>query len=301
MTSPLSEEEATQKVLNLGPPFGFLGQEYANDINNDIDSISDNMSDISDAHSYRSIVISDQEKLRRELLNGNGHPAETPKFYKYNYDGYNKTVTKSRSFDINLIAVRNPFPRLGSNYKKKIFIGFLIVLLITIIVLVPITIISRSHSHSSYINTFPNIHTVEYVNYWTLDGNSNNLFFDNATFGVSIFHDPCIIVSNYQVVRNIINSKIICQGEWCESGSFSCASNILDCYDLTYVIPYDSPEFQNACKNITGNLIMTWKRWSNDVLTLPSYQNTIAEITEILGSDNINYIRGIIETCGTQC
>lgn len=258
------------------------------------DNFNDGFSDISETASYKTVDICEEEQLRRDLLK---YPSLDPndqelKFEKYNYY---KSYKESRNiFPEHKILI---FPE--NNSKKKVIYSLILVLVLAFTIIFYFFINPKLRSHSSQNSPILiGPHTTEYTQYWNIEGNSNSLFYNNQTFGSQIFRDPCVIISDLSLIKKIINSQISCTGKWCQSGEFLCQTSP-DCYDLQYLIPLNGPEFQNSCKNITGNLVMSWKRWNQDIqkLIVDNYQNALTELNTILGLDTLILARSLIETC----
>ena len=252
------------------------------------DTFPDDCSDISETSSYKTVDISEEEQLRRDLLK---YPSLDPndielKFEKYNYP-------PSKYIYQDKIIFNEP------KKSRKTIIYTIILLLTLVFIIFYFIIIPKLKNHTTQKHEIViGSHTSEYQQFWKSKGNTNYYFYNNLTFGSQIFKDPCVIVSDLNLVKTIINSEIQCDGEWCKSAQFLC-TDTLDCYDLQYIIPLNGPEFKNSCKNITGNLVMSWKRWSQDLdkIIIYNYQNGINELNTILGLDTLIYARSLIETC----
>jgi hypothetical protein len=287
----MSDEEAKLKLESLTN----IPDEPTYD---NSDTYSD-ISDLSDALSYVSVPISNDEKLRRELLKqqeiGN---TEDFKFNKYNYENYKTNHDLPVSASFNLELNKNTFPHLRRNWVR---ISIVICLLVSAILLIviPTVLIKKSDSDSQQTETLKLSHTIVYTEYWNSNRNANNMFYNNYTFGYLLFKDPCVVSNDLVLLKTIINSAIQCIGDWCVNGKFGCDTS-LDCYDLNYII--DDQEFPGTCKNITGNIIFRWKKWSTQLLNL-QLSDQITEITTVLGFDTLSYVRDLISNCnlGSRC
>ncbi len=267
-------------------------------IEDDCDVYSD-ISDLSDALSYVSIPISNDEKLRRELLlkqELENNPEEF-KFNKYDYRDYksNKIRDLPLSASFNLELNKNAFPRYKKNWCRIFFMSCIILSAILLIV-IPVCIIKKSNSTPQPTDTSTESHTDVYNEYWNFNGNANNMFYNNYTFGYTLFKDPCVVSGNLGLLKTIINSAIQCKGDWCVGNKFMC-DKTLDCYDLEYIIPPNDPEFSNLCKNITGNILFSWKRWTTELSNL-QFDDQITEISTVLGINTLSYVRDLISNCG---
>jgi hypothetical protein len=290
---PMSDEEAKLKVEALTN----LPDEPVDD-NSDVYS---DISDLSDALSYVSVPISNDEKLRRELLKQQvSENTEDFKFNKYNYENYKSNYDLPLSSSFNLELNKNAFPHLKKNWLRISVVTCLIISAILLIV-IPIVLIKKSDSELQRTETLKLSHTIVYTEYWNSNRNANNMFYNNYTLGYLLFKDPCVVSNDLPLLRTIINSEIQCTGDWCINNKFMCDTT-LDCYDLNYIIPTDDQEFPGTCKNITGNIVFTWKQWSTQLLNL-QVSDQITEITTVLGFDTLSYVRDLISNCnlGSRC
>jgi hypothetical protein len=304
-TGPMSDEEATRKLKLLSVTHPLMldyntiyDEEHSADSHNNLPSreqlqsnldFDDNFSDISEAVSYRNIIISDDEKLRRELSNSVSTHQDEPTFSSYEYQGYK--APPSPTFDLELNEPRNPFPRFGRRSKCKILC---ITIIIILAIVIPIYVMRKSETPNSSI-IVKSDHTEVYDLYWNSDGNSNNIFYNNYTLGYRVFKDPCIIVNDLTLIKTIINSNVPCVGKWCMNGKFDCNLDS-DCYELTYVIPIENSGFVTPCKNITGNLVFVWRKWNIELQELNTLQRN-TEISTVFGLDILSYVRSLIINC----
>lgn len=288
---PMPDEIASLKVKMLTESNN-IDIDECSDISN-LDDFPDNISDVSEAVSYQSVPISNEEKLRRELLFA-GTTISEPKFASYNYEQYNSGFQRSNTFDVemNRKLSGDPFPTLKKGCRVGLLTIFLIIIA-TLLIVIPTVMYGKSSSRSN-LATLNNPHTAVYDTYWNSEGNSNNLFYSNNTFGYSVFRDPCVHVTDLNILKTIINSQVGCIGNWCLNGQFGCGDTS-DCYDLNYIIP--ETQLLNTCGNITGNLVFSWKKWNTELQGLKSSDYT-KEISIVYGIETFSYVRDIISNCG---
>ena len=127
-------------------------------------------------------------------------------------------------------------------------------------------------------------------------GNVENIY-DERTFGNMIYEDPCIKLSNIQF-RKYVNSKILCVGDLCVDGKFSC-KNTNECYDVEHIIDLNGPEFTECNKNIAGNMIMAWSKWNRQLgsIARTNYTKSILNKTVVYGEDIMSVARDNIKKC----
>lgn len=145
-------------------------------------------------------------------------------------------------------------------------------------------------------------HTSVYKKNWEVKKNKNNMFYDPLTFGSSM-ENPCNQINSNKVYRDMINEKIICNGEHCQESQYKCKKRgDKDCFHVERIIDVNGEEYKNCdyeCKNIAGNMVMAWGRWNSalEKLARNDYESSIREKEIVYGKDNVDKSRYWIEYC----
>lgn len=148
-------------------------------------------------------------------------------------------------------------------------------------------------------------HTKIYDELW--DGkNDNNMFYDNNTFGLNIYQDPCKKITNNKYFRDYVNNHTECTGKWCIDGIFgNCGGSERNCYEVEHIIDKNGPEFNvsTSCKNIAGNIVMAWGKWNSALGGLASfdYKANINEKKIVYGRHMIEMVKLQIQRCDSRC
>lgn len=96
-------------------------------------------------------------------------------------------------------------------------------------------------------------------------GNDDSRFFDDSTFGLDIYTDPCASVTNVDF-RKKVNSIAVCSGRWCVNDTYNCVRyKTTECYNVEHIIDLNGGEFPKSCNNIAGNLVMAYGRWNSQL------------------------------------
>lgn len=144
-------------------------------------------------------------------------------------------------------------------------------------------------------------HTNVYNDFYKED-NSLNMFFDEHTFGMNVYDNPCEEIKYSSKFRKAVNNKFDCDGIWCINNTFACDKN-RDCYHVEHIIDKNGPEFNDACynKNIAGNLIMAWSRWNSELGTLAqhNYNYSHDEKIQIYGANIVYNAKNNIIKCSS--
>jgi hypothetical protein len=98
--------------------------------------------------------------------------------------------------------------------------------------------------------------------YADINFNKDYQYFDPRTYGGDIHSNPCEEMKQTSKYRKYVNDHIKCIGKWCIDGLFKCPSGgyNIDCYVVEHII-----DRQFKGKNITGNYIMAWGKWNNNI------------------------------------
>lgn len=145
-----------------------------------------------------------------------------------------------------------------------------------------------------------------YRSFWNTKHNSNYQFFDDRTYGSLVYDDPCTPIADNRQFLNFINQNIKCSGAWCIGGKFgSCLGSGRNCYEVEHIIDYGGSEFgkNSACKNIAGNMIMSWGLWNGQLGTIAArdYDSNMHEKEQVYGEDLIIRARqNIARCCGLE-
>jgi len=171
----------------------------------------------------------------------------------------------------------------------KILFLVLLILFIVICLLIPKSV---KKSHTNVFNKN-----------WKKYGNQDYAFYDDRTFGVNIFKDPCTKINTNTAFRRYINKNVKCLGKWCINKTYSCKRLLnRNCYEVEHVIDKNGPEFKsNQCdKNIAANLVMAFGKW-NAALGRLDYDLSIKEKRTVYSDKIANKIYSKILECQPNC
>lgn len=138
-------------------------------------------------------------------------------------------------------------------------------------------------------------HTNVFLEY----NDNSDIFFDKSTYGGYIYNDPCKKIKSTTEFRNYVNKHITCLGRWCYNGKYSCPLyNNTECYNVEHIYDLNRGDI-NGCynKDISGNLIMAWGRWNQELGKL-DYKENMKEKEIIYGKEIIDKARENIIKCG---
>ena len=135
---------------------------------------------------------------------------------------------------------------------------------------------------------------------------SKNQLFDNQTFGIHIYNDPCTIIDYNVQFRNYVNQHLQCNKKWCVDHTYSCKYHLNDrlCYEVEHIIDKNGPELNTYCKNIAGNMVMALGKWNMELgrMTIDyNYYLSKREKEMVYGKDIMIDVRDIIINCNKQC
>ncbi len=138
----------------------------------------------------------------------------------------------------------------------------------------------------------------EHTKTYKKDGlnNSDYIYFQDNTFGITLYKNPCQIVETNKIFREFVNQNIQCNGKWCYYTDFECVNTQTKCYHVERVIDVSGNEFYPECKMVAGNLVMIYGKWHNELNAL-SYVDAQAEKKEILGNKYEQIYSTINECC----
>ena len=142
-----------------------------------------------------------------------------------------------------------------------------------------------------------------YTEYFSMYQNSDNIFYQNQSFGLDIALayqlDPCMVVTNTVQFGSVLASiGLSCGGRWCVGTNFTgCAHRL--CYEMDYVIDKTGPEFDPASKIILANVVYVFGIWNAQLsgLAQRDYLSAINEKLIVYGADRLNRIRQQIIDC----
>ena len=148
------------------------------------------------------------------------------------------------------------------------------------------------------------MNTLYYINNKDI-GNVDYNFYDPNTFGMDIYKEPCTLIKSNSDFRNKVNKNIKCRGTWCINETYNCILHkTTECYSVEHIIDTNGEEFINSkCKQIAGNLVMSYGRWNSqlDMLSKYDYDFNIDEKTAVYSKERIGEIRNIIVKCNPDC
>ena len=146
--------------------------------------------------------------------------------------------------------------------------------------------------------SFNYYHTESFIEY------PRNMLYDNRTFGINIYNDPCTIITNSQF-RNYVNNHVNCINEWCVGNQFSCRKHLEDrmCYEVEHIIDKNGPELKKYCKNIAANLVMALGKWNKEVgeLIYYNYDYSKEEKIDVYGKNIVQLVYNKIKECNKEC
>lgn len=140
--------------------------------------------------------------------------------------------------------------------------------------------------------------------------NDNYYFYDERTFGINIYSDPCTKINDNNVFRKYIKNNIKCVGQWCINNDWICSdtkkgvkkSN--NCYHVEHIIDISGPEYRDNpdIKNIAANMVMAWGRWNSALggLAKNNYQISQNEKEIVYGKNIIELVKKKILECARQ-
>lgn len=131
------------------------------------------------------------------------------------------------------------------------------------------------------------------------NSNTNYRYFDDRTFGYKIYDDPCVKIKYTYQYRNYVNNHMKCIGTWCKNNMFSCGNERKNCYHVEHIIDSNGPEYTKECKNIVGNLVMSYDKWNEGLggIARNNYELAQREKMLIYGTETVRNIKKIIERC----
>ena len=139
----------------------------------------------------------------------------------------------------------------------------------------------------------------------TGENNDNRQYFDPSTFGMDIYSDPLKLMRSNNEFRKYVNYNVKCTGKWCKSTvlgkKFLCDKYKTDCYHVEHIIDIKGSEFASCseCKNIVGNMVMSYGKWNSALggLARYHYEDAQYEKSLIYGNNRINKAKQLIEQC----
>lgn len=142
-----------------------------------------------------------------------------------------------------------------------------------------------------------------YIENYNKNHNTNYEFYDNRTFGLDLYKDPCIKITDNRKFKNYINKLLPCIGKWCIDKTFNCIGS-KNCYHVEHIIDVNGKEFSNPnCKQIAGNLVMSYGKWNSQLgsRSRVNYYDSMREKEIIYGIDKVESVRSIINKCNPEC
>ena len=141
-----------------------------------------------------------------------------------------------------------------------------------------------------------------FINNWFIHNNTNSYFFDDKTFGLKLYNNPCTIIKNNNGFRKFIADNIKCTGKWCLDGQWKCGKRgNKNCYHVEHIIDLKGPEFKNypEIKRIAANHVMTWGLWNSALGGLANYNYTYSshEKGTVYGIKIVEMVRQQINEC----
>jgi hypothetical protein len=144
---------------------------------------------------------------------------------------------------------------------------------------------------------------IKYTKFYEANKNKNRkIFFDDRTFGIDIYPNPCEKITYNSKFRKFINENIKCQGELCINGKFACSKDkSRKCYHVEHIIDIKGPEYgrSNKNKNIAANFVMSDSSWNSGLGGLASnwYGNSANEKLVVYGQEIMQRVRNKIKEC----
>jgi len=150
--------------------------------------------------------------------------------------------------------------------------------------------------------------TTAFLENWNTNNNKDSMFYDNKTFGIDIYDDPCEKVTGTKF-RRYVNKMISCTGKWCTNERFdtqkSSIRNEAKYYEVEHIIDTGGSEFTASyCKEIAGNVVMAYSSWNRGLGGISSkhgYKTSMEEKTIVYGEINMERVRKIILDCNQEC
>ena len=161
--------------------------------------------------------------------------------------------------------------------------------------------------HTTSVNTdvliYNKTHTTSFNENWLKHENKDFTFYDSDTFGINIYSNSCVIIKNNNVFRNYVKKNIECTGKWCIEQEFKCgAGSKRNCYEVEHIIDIKNPMFDDNCKNIAANLVMSWGKWNAGLGGMyPNLNNIEQEKNIVYGSYRVNQVIDQIQFCNKEC
>ena len=126
-------------------------------------------------------------------------------------------------------------------------------------------------------------------------------FFDNRTFGLLLYEDPCTPIPYNYIFRSYVKNNIKCIGPLCINNEFKCLYNPdpnkrdRSCYEVDHIIDRRSISVNKSKLDIAANLVLANGIW-NGQLGLLSLENSNKEKRLIYGSI-IDDVKLTIDLC----
>lgn len=156
--------------------------------------------------------------------------------------------------------------------------------------------------YEDYMEKITESKHTDYFNQWIIDGNEENYFYDSNTFGLD-YDVACAVMTN-SAFRSYINSKMECNGVWCDANDkFTCVTSRSDCYHVEHILDENGPEFNIDCKQIAANRVMAYSQWNMNLgrIAVNNYQDSLDEKKTIYSEDIIDRVRRKISRCNPEC
>ena len=132
--------------------------------------------------------------------------------------------------------------------------------------------------------------------------NAGYVMFDDRTFGMDLYPDPCTRVSVNKKFRDVVNNAMPCVGQWCINGKFACTrTNNVDCYHVEHIFDTKGDDFygQPDAKDLAANLVMSFGRWNSALGGVANryYQDSKDEKLLVYGIDRMRQVYNTIQMC----
>lgn len=142
---------------------------------------------------------------------------------------------------------------------------------------------------------------VRYTNFYKANKNNKKIFYDDRTFGINIFSNPCEKITSIKF-KQYVNKQIKCIGPLCKNNKFMCNHpGSKECFHVAHIINKNGPEFSqnDESKNIVANMVLVNGLWNSGIggLSRLYYKNAIDEKTLVYGSEIMDKIRKQIIKC----